>query len=90
MKINSLFSCGFLRLWQSHLVTASGTEHKPTATMNITITSKAVNNGKQHVLRIPFIGTFTVDQKDASRAILFVLANGKNESIGFMNAIAIR
>jgi hypothetical protein len=58
--------------------------------MKITITSKAINNGKQHVLRIPFIGTFTVDQKDANHAISFVLANGKNESIGFMNAIAIR
>jgi hypothetical protein len=65
-------------------------EQKPTATMNITITSKSINNGKQHVLRIPFIGTFTVDQKDVSRAISFVLANGKNESSGFMNAIAIR
>jgi len=64
--------------------------HPTPTTMSITITSKAINNGKQHVIRIPFIGTFTVDQKDASRAISFVLANGKNESIGFMNAIAIR
>jgi len=58
--------------------------------MKITITSKAINNGAQHIIRIPFIGTFTVDQKDRNRAIDFVLNHGKNEAVGFMNAIAIK
>jgi hypothetical protein len=72
--------------WHDPLTTT--TQHKKN--MKITIHSKSINDGKQHVLSVPFIGTFTVDQKDASRAISFVLANGKNESIEFMNAIAIR
>lgn len=64
---------------------------QPTITlMKITITSEAINNGKQHIIRVPFIGTFTVDQRDANRTIEFVLSHGKNESIGFLNAVAIK
>jgi len=67
----------------------SATNTKPSTTMKITITSSAINNGKQHIIRIPFVGTFTVDQKDRNRACAFVLANNRKDSLSFMQSIAI-
>jgi hypothetical protein len=57
--------------------------------MNITITSNAINNGKQHVLKVPFLGTFTVDQKDRNRAIAYVLSNNKSDSLYFLRKLSI-
>jgi len=57
--------------------------------MNITITSKSINNGKQHVISVPFIGTFTVDQKDKRKAIDFALKNNRRNARFFLNSLAI-
>jgi hypothetical protein len=57
--------------------------------MNITITSNAINDGKQHVLKVPFLGTFTVDQKDRNRAIAYVLSNNKSDSLYFLRKLSI-
>jgi hypothetical protein len=57
--------------------------------MNVTITSKAINNGKQHIVKVPFVGTFTVDQKDINRTCEYVLSHGRNECKGFLRAVAI-
>jgi hypothetical protein len=57
--------------------------------MNITITSNAINYGKQHVIKVPFLGTFTVDQKDRNRAIAYVLSNNKSDSLYFLRKLSI-
>jgi hypothetical protein len=57
--------------------------------MNITITSKAINNGKQHILSVPFLGKFTIDQKDVNSAINFIQRNDKNESLQFLLKLSI-
>jgi hypothetical protein len=57
--------------------------------MKITIHSKSINNGKQHVLSIPFLGTFTVDQRDVNRAIAFIHGNNKVESLHFLRQLHI-
>jgi hypothetical protein len=57
--------------------------------MNITITSNAINDGKQHVLKVPFLGTFTVDQKDRNRAIAYVLSHNKSDSLYFLRKLSI-
>jgi hypothetical protein len=57
--------------------------------MKITIHSKAIDNGKQHVLSVPFLGTFTIDQKDRNRAISFIHGNNKGESLHLLRQLHI-
>jgi len=57
--------------------------------MKTTIYSKAINSGKQHVISVPFLGTFTVDQKDKNRAISFIHSNNKGESLHFLRQLHI-
>lgn len=57
--------------------------------MKTAIYSKAINNGEQHVLSVPFLGTFTVDQQDRNRAIAFIHSNNKGESLHFLRQLHI-
>jgi hypothetical protein len=57
--------------------------------MNVTITTNPINNGKQHIVKIPFVGTFTVDQKDVNKAVDFALSRNKRETAFFLQSLAI-
>jgi hypothetical protein len=36
---------------------------------------------------VPFLGTFTVDQRDVNRAITFIHGNNKRESLHFLRQL---
>ena len=75
--------------WGGHRAAQTPQHNTTQEIMKITIHSKAIDNGKQHVLSVPFLGKFTIDQKDRNRAIAFIHSNNKGESLHFLRQLHI-